>query len=43
MDTTRSSRAEHTAGHDFLIRLAIALVMLYGFLVTVSLLPTDLP
>jgi hypothetical protein len=43
MGTTRPGRGEHPAGHDFLVRLTIALVMLYGFLVTVSLLPTDLP
>jgi hypothetical protein len=42
MNATRSRRAQHTARQDFLIRAAIAVVMFYGFLVTVSLLPTAL-
>jgi hypothetical protein len=43
MEATRSGRGEYTGCEDFLIRLKIALGMFYGFLGTVSLLPTDLP
>jgi hypothetical protein len=42
MNTTSSRRGHHTARQDFLIRAAIAVAMFYGFLVTVSLLPTTL-
>ena len=37
MDATRCG--EHGGHQDLLIRAAIALVLFYGFLVTVSLLP----
>jgi hypothetical protein len=42
MNAKRSGRGEYTARQDFLIRVTIAVVMFYGFLVTVSLLPTNL-
>jgi hypothetical protein len=43
MDATRSGRGEYTGRQELLIRVTIALVMIYGFLVTASLLPTNLP
>jgi hypothetical protein len=42
MDANRSGHGEYTARQDFLIRVTIAVVLFYGFLVTVSLLPTNL-
>jgi hypothetical protein len=38
MDATRSGRGEYTSRQDFVIRVTIAVVMLYGFILTVSLL-----
>jgi hypothetical protein len=43
MDAKRSGRGKnYTARQDFIIRAAIAIAMFYGFLVTVSLLPSTL-
>jgi hypothetical protein len=39
MDANRSGRGGYTARQVFLVRGTIAVVMFYGFLVTVSLLP----
>jgi hypothetical protein len=38
MDATRSGRGEYAGRQDFVIRVTIAVVMLYGFLLTVSFL-----
>jgi hypothetical protein len=38
MNATRSGRGEYTARQDFVIRVTITVVMLYGFLLTVSFL-----
>jgi hypothetical protein len=40
-NATRSGRGEYTGRQDFVIRVTIAVGMFYGFLVTVSLLPTS--
>jgi hypothetical protein len=38
MNATRSGRWEYTGRQDFVIRVTIAVVMLYGFLLTASFL-----
>ena len=38
MNATRSGRGEYTARQDFAIRVTIAVVMLYGFLLSASFL-----
>jgi hypothetical protein len=43
MVATHTDRGQHPAREAFFVRLTIALMMACGFLMTVSLIPTDLP